>query len=540
MPKNQSSQELMNDGAARIVGGAAPLSSAPVEGAGSIAWLPAMGGAGTGNLRAIAQEHGRRGDLAMRQGRFREAMQDFKRAVEADPDTPNYHFSLALAGWQGGEPDIVEPQLREVIRLAPNHFRGYEALGQWFGELGLLDEAVRYTQQARDMAPNEHTVRVSHAYILHLTAQPQAAWEAIEPIVSAGTTDVRVLSLFARLAPGLKQEQRALEAIEGLFRSSATDADRPPLHYAAAGLLDRIGRYDEAFEHARHANNALHGGFDPNHFKRQIDRRLSYFTPQRLHDLPRASQSSRRPVFIIGMARSGTSLAEQILACHPQVHGGGEMRNLSLVADAAAKAGWTEGEIYPEYLDVVSVRRLNRLANEYLSAIGKLNATATYITDKMPHNFLYLGLIALLFPDCHIIHCVRNPLDVCLSCYMTDFGIGHYYSHDLKHLGTFYNDYKRCMEHWKTVVNLPMLEVRYEDVVADLEGQARRMLEFLDLPWDEGCLKFHESKRPVATASKDQVRRPLYKSSMGRWKHYEKHLGPLIELVGRPGEPAQG
>jgi hypothetical protein len=138
-----------------------------------------------------------------------------------------------------------------------------------------------------------------------------------------------------------------------------------------------------------------------------------------------------------------------------------------------------------------------------------------------------MGLISILFPESHVIHCTRDPLDTCLSCYLTSFSTGNEFAHDLRHLGRFYRSYRRFMEHWQKSLNFPMLTVRYEDVVSDLEGEVRRMLEFLDLPWEGSCLRFHQTPRSVATASREQVRRPLYASSVGRWRKYEKHLGPL-------------
>jgi hypothetical protein len=149
----------------------------------------------------------------------------------------------------------------------------------------------------------------------------------------------------------------------------------------------------------------------------------------------------------------------------------------------------------------------------------------------MPTNFLFLGLIEVLFPECHVVHCTRNPLDTCLSCFMTYFANGHEFSHDLSHLGTYYRDYCRLMAHWRGVLGVRMTEVKYEEVVADLEGQARRLLEFLGLPWDDRCLRFHQTARAVPTASSAQVRRPLYTTSLDRWKHYEKHLGDLIDAL---------
>jgi hypothetical protein len=231
------------------------------------------------------------------------------------------------------------------------------------------------------------------------------------------------------------------------------------------------------------------------------------------------------------MPRSGTSLVEQILATHPDVFGGGELASLGLVVSAISDAGRSQGIGTPEAYDLLSFNRVNAFAADYLATITSLNSAARYVTDKMPSNFMRLGLAEILLPDCRVIHCVRDPRDTCLSCYFNYFEGGNAFSFDLADLAAYYRDYRRMMDHWKQILTLPMLEVRYEDVVADQEGQTRRMLEFLDLPWDERCLSFHENKRHVATASREQVRKPLYASSVGRWKHYEKQIPELLALA---------
>jgi hypothetical protein len=265
-----------------------------------------------------------------------------------------------------------------------------------------------------------------------------------------------------------------------------------------------------------------------------VSRKIRYFSRDRVHSLPRATGDSRRPVFILGMPRSGTTLVEQILGCHPAVYPGGELQALRLVARDSAAADWAAGESYPEYLDDLSVGRANRLAGQYLAAVDALDRDANHVTDKQPLNFLILDMVELLFPRSRVIHCVRGALDTCLSCYMTNFEVLNAFKFDLAHLGAYYRDYLRLMEHWKRVLTVPILEVRYEDVVLDTRGQVRRILDFLELPWDERCLRYYENSRFVGTASVDQVRKPIYTASIGRWKHYEKHLGPLIKALGTP------
>ena len=297
-----------------------------------------------------------------------------------------------------------------------------------------------------------------------------------------------------------------------------------------------MGRHAEAFEHARQGNEVLRSAeprHDPELHAAWVSRNIQYFTPERVESLPRATHGSRRPIFVLGMPRSGTTLVEQILGHHPSVHAGGELRVASAGHPRSAGADWAE-EPYPHCFDDLSVERgANRAAAQYLATIDALDGGAgTYVTDKQPLNFLLLAVIELLFPRSRVIHCVRGALDTCLSCYMTNFDVPNAYKFDLSHLGAYYREYRRLMDHWKRVLPIPILDVRYEDLVLDTRGQVKRMLEFLELPWDEACMRYYEGGRPARTASVDQVRRRIYTGSIGRWKHYEKHLVPLIAALG--------
>ena len=472
------------------------------------------------------------GDASYLRGDYRSALLHYRRAVQLRPGDAGAHYKLAMAAWALRRFDLVEPHFQQALRLAPGQPQLHEAMGQWYLEAANIDRALEHSARAVELAPGNAAVAISRAFVLDGAGRTDEAWRAIEPIVASGAASARLATVFGRIAPAQKRTDQALEMVRRVLATpNLPPQQAAPLHFTAAALLDRLGRYDEAFAHARRAHAAGRRPYDPAEMTRRADRRINYFTPEKLHALPRATRRSRRPVFIVGMIRSGTSLVEQILASHPDVYGGGELAVLSRVANLASRDAWAEGDDYPEYLDSLSVRKANKMAGDYLAAVAALNDRAAYVTDKMPMNFLYLGLIGLLFPDCQVIHCTRDALDTCLSCYMTPFANGHEFTQDLRHLGAYYRDYERLMGHWKTVVNFPMIEVRYEDVVADTEGQARRLLEFLDLPWDERCLRFHENKRAVATASNAQVRQPIYASSVGRWRHYEKHLGELVEAL---------
>ena len=497
-------------------------------------YLPALHrvrGAGSRSVESLA---GEASELFV-QGRFQPALERFAEAVRLRPDDASYHYKLACTAWKAGRLELVERHFRQAIVLDSRNPLAEEGLSQWYLESGDLAAALHHSQIARDLAPDDVDIAVSRAFVLESAGEQAAAWDILERFIRTGIRTVRLAGLYARMTSGLGRTELALDLVVDLLESPGVIApEQPALHFAAANLLDRLGRYDQAFDQARLANVKSPSRWDPGRHAQWIDRQIDYFTPRRVRSLARATNGSPRTVFIVGMPRSGTTLLEQVLASHPSVHGAGELLHLSELMASAPGRHWGRGFAYPECLDGISVNAANELANEYLSAIAAINSSAACVTDKLPLNFLLLGMIQVLLPDSRIIHCVRDPLDTCLSCYFTNLAAGNDFTHDQSHLGLYYRDYQRLMDHWKRVLEVPILEVSYEQVVQDLEGQARRMLGFLDLPWDQRCLSFHENRRKVMTASRQQVRQPLYSSSVGRWKQYEKHLEPLKFALNGP------
>ena len=506
----------------------------------SLSWLSPQSPAPAG-----AEQEAARGSALAQQGRFGEALERFEQAVRLAPTNADYHHLLAAVAERIGRFDLMGRHLTEAVKLNPGWAEAHYSLATHCHKVGELERGLEHATKALELEPRNAGYLTLRATLLMSSGQSAKAWEAIEPLLSAGETERWLVHLYARLAPSLGQEEKALEALERAMQAPGlppTTAGKPMLHFAAARLLDRLGRYGEAFEQARRANDLVRSvsrQHDPAGHSEWISRKIKYFTRRRLDSLPRATHDSRRPVFIVGMPRSGTTLVEQILASHPAVYGAGELEHLRLIAKGSSGADWSEGENYPESLDGLSLARANRLAAQYLGMIDALDGgAATYVTDKQPLNFLILDLVEILFPNCHVIHCIRNPLDTCLSNFITNFEAGNEFKFDLAHLGAYHRDYRRLMEHWKKVLSVPVLDVRYEDVVLDTEGQVRRILEFLDLPWDDRCLRYYENVRRVRTASEDQVRRPIYTSAIGRWKHYEGQLGELIAALGRSGGAA--
>ena len=235
------------------------------------------------------------------------------------------------------------------------------------------------------------------------------------------------------------------------------------------------------------------------------------------------------PIFVIGMPRSGTTLVEQILASHPMVHGAGELQTFN---DVVLEVRGPDGNTlpYPDFVPSLDRGALKAVGERYVALVRKLAPSGERVTDKMPSNYYFAGLIHLALPNAKLIHTMRDPVDTCVSCFSKLFSAEQNHTYDLSELGRYYRHYEKLMAHWRRVLPQDrMLDVRYEDVVADLEAQARRVIAYCGLPWDDRCLAFHKTDRPVRTASATQVRQPIYASAIGRWKVYEEFLGPLLK-----------
>jgi hypothetical protein len=315
-----------------------------------------------------------------------------------------------------------------------------------------------------------------------------------------------------------------------------SEADRITAGFALGRLFDGAGRFDEAFPVyaaanalVRKAARADAAGFDAELFDRHVGRLIETCTPQSLAFGTACGSMSELPVFVVGMPRSGTTLVEQICASHSRVFGAGE---LSDVPRIAMRLGQTRGDESTQ----AAARR--RAAAAHVMRLHKLDRDAVRIVDKFPDNVLSVGLIAQLFPRARIVYCSRDARDISLSCYFQLFADGAQpFSYDLSDCGRRCQSIERLARHWLTLLPFHMIEVNYETLIADLEGESRRLIEFLGLDWEPACLDFHRTERTVVTVSHWQVRQPLYKSSVGRWRHYEKHLGPLLLALGDSKEP---
>jgi tetratricopeptide (TPR) repeat protein len=462
----------------------------------ALRWLDLLASFAPENTRGLT---GRAG-LLLKMDRAEEALEPACRAVALAPQSAQAHAMLGQVRQALGDHEGAAASLDEALRLA-----GTATPPLLVQKADLLSELGRF-EEARALLDEA------------LTADPAAAgpWLSLVEL--------------KKFTPG----DPDLERMEQLLERTVIAADRMILHFALGKAWLDAGDADRAFAHLHEGNRAKRATFtfDLEAALRWLREIATVFDAPRLRALGGGGDPSELPIFVIGMPRSGTSLIEQILASHPQVAGGGELlffeRSLEeLRADRHLSAG------YPACLALLDRDDLHSIGQRYLAKVAPRARGRRHLVDKLPANFPYAGLIHAALPNARIVHCRRDPVDTCLSCYTKLFAGWQPFVYDLTELGRFYRAYRELMEHWATL--LPpdrYIEVDYESVVDDLEAQARRLVAFCGLEWDDACLAFHRTARQVRTASATQVRRPIYRSSVGRWKPYAEHLTPLLTALG--------
>lgn len=498
-------------------------------------------------------------------GRREQAIAEYEEILKRMPKHAEAANNLGVIHRDAGEPAAAVAAFRRAVAARPGYAEALYNLGNALADVGLAGEAVPALTAAADDRPDDLDLhltlfdclvqadradvaeRRARAFLAaHPGTAPAAAAlgaalqylgrgaEAKSQFLAAVAADPACSRAHQGLAedPGEAGAEHHIRQIRAALSAASDEGpEAVGLHFALGRHLAAAGDHDGALESWVAGNKRKREGLARRGFsysrdgmERRVATLCAAFPADSFGDA--GGGTSRRPVFILGMPRSGTTLTEQILAGHPEVFGAGER---GFVGQIAQKLYHGAGAP-PEPL---SHDALAAAADFYLAAIGRLNGTAARVTDKMPANFLHLGLIARVFPRARIIHCRRDPIDTCLSCFMQNFRAAHLsWTCDLADLGHYYCQYRRLMDYWRTVLpDGTMLEVDYEDTVADLESQARRLVEFVGLEWDDACLRFNETERAVVTASHSQVRRKLYGGSVGRWRRYGDGLQPLIEAL---------
>jgi tetratricopeptide (TPR) repeat protein len=506
----------------------------------------------------FAQAHQNLGHALADSGCMQEAAECYRRAVEIHPGFAAAWHSLGNAQRSLGRLNAAAASHRRALEIEPGLVAAHHGLGIVLRDLDRLDEAVDSYRRALALEPLDAELHRSLGLALRLsgrTAQAeQSCRRALELDPSSAATLVvlaeshadrggfleaealyrRAVALepdspeawagLARLRPMTPADAQWLAEARRIADSGLPPRREVPLRYAIGKYFDDTQDYAQAFGHFHRANEltkSYRAPHDREALRRSVDALIERHDHRWLHGQRGAVRAreaaSMGPVFIIGMLRSGTSLAEQILASHPLVFGAGE---LSFWSRAAARP-WPAGE--------PGERELAALADEYLRLLEGLSHGAQRVIDKMPANFLHLGLIHAALPDARVIHMQRDPIDTCLSIYFQHFEGTHSYATDLGDLAHAYGEYRRLMQHWRQLLPAEiLLEVPYEALISEPETWSRRMLAFIGLDWDPRCLEFERTERTVITASKWQVRQKISTAGVARWRHYERFIEPLL------------
>lgn len=501
------------------------------------------------------------GNILLRAGEALTAADAYRAAITINPDTLMARANLAIALRQAGQLDAAEAECRKALDINPEFAEGHNSLGNvlrekedWPGAIDAFGAAIGLRHgyadamlnlagtlfksgditgaqdKYRDILEMFENLSEAHAglgVVLLATGRLDAAVESFKLAV-ASKPALGEAQYNLATAIGGEYSETEISAIRKLLQDKQLpDADRIRIHFALGEINDQRGNNETAFADFDAGNQLRQSQletsghtFDADAFDARVDAIIAAYGADLFRAREDAGDPSDLPVFIVGLPRSGTTLVEQIVASHSQAETKGEMELIRVMcADDGDLAGADD-------------KILNEKAERYLAELTRDTEGAARIIDKMPLNWLHLGQIQLMLPDAHVLYCRRDPLDTGLSCFRQDFTASHSWACDLDHIGRYQTACARLMEHWKSVLPLSILDVRYEDMIDDQEAASRRIMDFLGLGWDEACLDFHTSNRVVLTASNWQVRKPIYKTAVGRAKGYEAFLGPLKDALG--------
>jgi tetratricopeptide (TPR) repeat protein len=457
-------------------------------------------------------------------GRYDEAEQCFRQAIAIKPNYADAHGNLGNLLRMRASLVAAEAELRLALKLRPTFTEARINLGLTLTFLGRLRDARACFAKVLKAAPRNAQALYGIGQLTALEGRFEEAETAFKRILDI---DPKMPAAWASLTGTRRMTDADSEWFKSMEKIATSDVhplDEANLRFAMGKYCDDVGNFAQAFQNFKRGNALLKtaaADYDRKERSRLIDALIRVYTREAVSKIQVPGSSSSKPVFVVGMPRSGTSLAEQIIASHPDAYGAGELHFWAALI--AKGTGLTDG--------ILSEPARAKVADEYLRILEASSANASRVVDKAPVNSDFLGLIYSVFPNARVIYMQRDPIDTCLSCYFQEFLLGLNFTFDLSDLTHYYREHQRIMAHWRAV--LPpgfILEVPYEKLVADQEAWSRKMLEFIGLEWNPRVLEFHTTKRQVVTASAWQVRQKIYKDSVARWRNYEQFIGPLKAL----------
>ena len=495
--------------------------------------------------------------------RYRKAEDAFKKLLIEDENNIDALRFMGILAFKSGNHDIAEAMLTKALRLDPTYSLVWANLAQVYSVTGQLDKAKKSFKNILNMEPRNGLIWAEYGTVLTKLANYEESKDAYLKALDFKSDSPRVHLSLGHVYKTMGEIENSIDSykntiiqnklsgeaywslanlktysfseneikvMEETLKADMSDIERSQMHFA-------LGK---AYEVKKDFDNSFNNYFKGNEVKKSLTkyssddttdntkRILDFFNLENIRDFSKSLTVNQDPIFVLGMPRSGSTLVDQIISSHSQVDGTQELPNIIKIA---SELNSNNQNTYPEILKELDELKLTEMGNNYLSETTWARKNAPFFIDKMPNNFIHIGLIKTILPNAKIIDTRRDPMDTCFSCYKQFFARGQLFTYSLEDLGNYYTDYIKAMNHWHNVYGKDIYTVHYDNVINKTEETIRELIDYCNLPFEKECLEFYKSSRPVKTPSAEQVRQPIYKSGLNYWKNYEKHLVPLKKII---------
>ena len=495
--------------------------------------------------------------------RYRKAEDAFKKVLIEDENNIDALRFMGILAFKSGNHDIAEAMLTKALKLDPTYSLVWANLAQVFSVTGQLDKAKKSFKNILNMEPKNGLIWAEYGTVLTKLANYKEGKDAYLKALEFKPNSPRVHLSLGHVYKTMGEIDNSIDSykntiiqnnlsgeaywslanlktysfskneikdMEETLKGDMSDIERSQMHFALGKAYEVKKDFDKSFTNYYEGNKVKKGliKYSSDDTSDNTKRILEFFNQENIQNLAKSSTSDRDPIFVLGMPRSGSTLVDQIISSHSKVDGTQELPNIIKIA---AELNTNNQNNYPEVLRELDDSKLSKLGKDYISETAWARNSAPFFVDKMPNNFIHIGLIKTILPNAKIIDTRRDPMDTCFSCFKQFFARGQLFTYSLEDLGNYYTDYIRAMDHWHNIYGKDIFTVHYDNVINKTEDTIRELIDYCNLPFEQECLEFYKSSRPVKTPSAEQVRQPIYKSGLNYWKNYEEHLSPLKKII---------
>ena len=495
--------------------------------------------------------------------RYRKAEDAFKKVLQEDKNNIDALRFMGILAFKSGNHDIAEAMFTRALKLDPTYSLVWANLGQVFSVTGQLDKAKKSFKNILNMEPNNALIWAEYGTVLTKLAKYKEGRDAYLKALEFKPDSPRVHLSLGHVFKTMGEIDNSIDAyrktifknnlsgeaywslanlktysfseneikdMEKTLEGDMSDIERSQMYFALGKAYEAKKDFDNSFKNYYKGNKVKKNliKYSSDDTTQNTKRILKFFNKENIVSLSKSSISDKDPIFVLGMPRSGSTLIDQIISSHSKVDGTQELPNIIKIA---AELNTIKQDSYPEVLKKLDDLQLTKFGKDYISETKWARGVAPFFIDKMPNNFIHIGLIKTILPNAKIIDTRRDPMDTCFSCFKQFFARGQLFTYSLEDLGNYYSDYIRAMNHWHSVYGKDIFTVHYDNVINETEETIRELIDYCDLSFEKECLEFYKSSRPVKTPSAEQVRQPIYKSGLNYWKNYEKHLKPLKKII---------